>query len=102
LPRFPSENTQIDPAPSIEFHTLALQPQALRDVGPAGPGQTDPALCAYDPVPGNVTILRQGVQSVANLPGIPPKAGELCHLTVGGDTPLGDAPDDGVYAFPSV
>lgn len=101
LPRHPSENSQIYPPPPIEFHSLALETEALGDISPAGPGQAYLPLRADDPVPRNITVPRQGMQGVADLPRISSKTGNPRHLAIGGYTPPGNAPDYCVYALPA-
>jgi hypothetical protein len=73
--------------------TLALKHEALKllvahAVGP----WTGATLSINDAMPRDAAVVGKGMKRVAHEAGVPGKAGEECHLAVGGDATARDAP----------
>src|SRR5690242_384654 len=83
-------------AAEIELDSFLLEQLPLRQLRPGRRPETHPARRVDDPVPWERGRRGEGVQCVPHLTRVAREAGELGHLTVGGDASPRNAPHDGV------
>ena len=78
-----------------EPYTLALEHETLKLIVAHAVGTwTGAALSVDDALPRDGAVVGKGVKRVAHEAGVAGKAGEECHLAVGGDAAARDAPYD--------
>jgi len=90
----PAEPGEIDPSSGAELDSLGLEAASLVLLSARGSAETDLAAGVDHPMPGRIGPLRESVQRVAHLPGVPTSARQRGHLAIRGYLSVRNAADD--------